>query len=396
VARPVALARQAFTPEQISRYHTTWEWQNVLTTGDASLYMFLHVSEFYPVTVVARSGPAVELEDAPDRRIGAVRTSGSSTATLDEYLAAPESRAQGMIVVCQGKVVFEQYPGMREEDSHITMSVAKTMPSLIVGLLEEEGKVDVQRTIGAYVPELESTAWHDVRVIDVLNMASGLDVLENEYTRDDVRSTFGRFLRAALNVPGPDGSVEAHRQIIRTAGKRREPGGIYEYSSINTQVAVLLAEAVERRPWAEIFRDRVWSRLYAEGDAQVMVTPDGIAMPFGFMAMRLRDLARFGVLYTPSWTRVARNRVVSLESVRRIQAGASDAARPMSPDGTARVDSSRHWDRVSADGSLFKGGLHGQGLYVSPDNDVVVAWFSTAPSTHLSQYAEAIARLYSS
>jgi CubicO group peptidase (beta-lactamase class C family) len=40
--------------------------------------------------------------------------------------------------------------------------------------------------------------------------------------------------------------------------------------------------------------------------------------------------------------------------------------------------SSRQWDVVFADGDFFKSGLMGQGLYVSPDRDLVIAFFSTA------------------
>lgn len=388
------MVARGFTPEQVAGYHATWEWQDILRTGDASLYMFLNVSEFYPSTLVPRGGPTAELGQAPNPTIGATRVPGTAAPSLDEYLAGPASCAQGMIVVHRGKVTFERYPGMRADDAHVTMSVAKTMPALVVALLEEQGLVDARQTVGSYVPALAGTAWHEVRVIDVLNMASGVDVLETERTRDDVRSTFGRFLRAVLNVPGPEGRVERHNEIVRAAAKVREPGQIYEYSSINTQVLVLLAEAVQRRPWAEVFRERVWSHLYAEGDAQVLVTPDGTAMPFGFMAMRLRDLARYGMLYTPSWDRAARQRVVTAGTLRRIRAGATDERRPMSPEGKVRVDSSRHWDCVYADGSLFKGGLHGQGLYVSPAKDVVIAWFSTSPSSNLLEYGLEIAKSY--
>jgi CubicO group peptidase (beta-lactamase class C family) len=299
-----------------------------------------------------------------------------------------------MIVVHQGKIVFERYPGMREHDSHITMSIAKTMPSLVIGLLEEEGKIDVQHTIGSYVPALNDTAWNVVKVIDVLNMSSGLDVEECERSRDDAQSPFSRFLRAVLNVRGLDGTVEKHTDVIRSAKKLRESGQIYEYSSINTQVLVLLAQAVEHRSWVDIFQERVWSKMNAEGDVNVCVTPDGIAMPFGMVAMRLRDMARYGMLYTPSWDQAARQRVVTPAMIEKIRAGAAIERNPGSPQGDAPVYSARQWDWVFNDGGFFKGGLHGQGLYVSPGKDLMIAWFSTAQTSELLKFALAIAERY--
>ena len=35
------------------------------------------------------------------------------------------------------------------------------------------------------------------------------------------------------------------------------------------------------------------------------------------------------------------------------------------------------WDIVTPDGDLFKAGLGGQGLYISPAKDAVVSFFST-------------------
>ena len=45
------------------------------------------------------------------------------------------------------------------------------------------------------------------------------------------------------------------------------------------------------------------------------------------------------------------------------------------------------WD----DGDFFKGGVFGQGLYVSPARDLVAVWYSTARLSDLTQYARQIA-----
>ena len=392
---PVSAAQNGFTPEEVARIHAAWEWQDIFKTGDASLYAFLHFSEFYPSTLVRRSEPTVALERDADANIATVRIKSElGEMSLGEYLVNANSRAQGMVVVYRGKIVFEKYPGMRDHDTHLIMSVGKTMVNLVVALLETDGKIDVRHTIGSYVPALRDTAWAGIKVIDVLDMASGLDVGESVESRSNATSAFGRFVRATLNVPGPDGKLEKHTDVIRSAKKLRGPGPTFEYSSMNTQVLVLLAEAVEHRPWAEIFQERVWSKLNAEGDLLVAVTPDGIAMPCGLIAARLRDLARFGMLYTPSWSRAARDRVVSADMVNQIQAGASAGRKASVSEGGVPVTNSRQWDAVRANGDFFKKGLHGQGLYVSPGKDLVIAWFSTAASTDILWYACAIANSY--
>jgi CubicO group peptidase (beta-lactamase class C family) len=107
------------------------------------------------------------------------------------------------------------------------------------------------------------------------------------------------------------------------------------------------------------------------------------------------------LLYTPSWERAARERIVSEAYVRQIQTGGrkeiflkgelgnrlTSASFPTSPP------SANHWqwDAVWTDGDFFKGGVYGQGLYVSPAKDLVIVWFSTAMSSDLTQYARQIA-----
>ncbi len=43
----------------------------------------------------------------------------------------------------------------------------------------------------------------------------------------------------------------------------------------------------------------------------------------------------------------------------------------------APLFNSYQWDAVFADGDLYKSGMNGQGLYVSPSRDNVVVWFAT-------------------
>ena len=83
-----------------------------------------------------------------------------------------------MIMAHKGKVVFETSPGMREGAPHVWMSASKTTVSLTATMLWEEGKLDVEKPITDYVPDLKGTAWDAVSVKNAMNMSSGLDVEE--------------------------------------------------------------------------------------------------------------------------------------------------------------------------------------------------------------------------
>jgi CubicO group peptidase (beta-lactamase class C family) len=192
--------------------------------------------------------------------------------------------------------------------------------------------------------------------------------------------------------------------VILASRRAKEPGQAFDYSSINTVVLGLLAEAVENKRWTDIFRERVWSKMTVEGDAVINVASDGVAHVEGTLSTRLRDLGRYGMLYTPSWNKAAREKVVSDTYLKRITSSARQDIFLKGELGTRMVEkyfpasppvaNSWQWDAIFADGDLYKSGTMGQGLYISPSRDLVVAYFSTRLFTDLTQYARAIALSY--
>ncbi len=77
-----------------------------------------------------------------------------------------------------GRIVFEAYPRMLPTDRHIWFSVSKTMVSTAIAILEDRGRIDVSRPIDSYLKPLAGTAWEGIPVIDILDMASGVDCPE--------------------------------------------------------------------------------------------------------------------------------------------------------------------------------------------------------------------------
>jgi CubicO group peptidase (beta-lactamase class C family) len=395
---PVSDARKGFSPARAAEFVERSSWGDTMSGGDSSLFIFLNFGEVFPLASVARCGPDKPLEYSLNPAIGETRLNvPQGDLALNDYLVHVESRAQGVIVVHRGKVAFEEYPGMRDFDDHVWMSISKTTTSLVVSLLADEGRVDVDAPIDSYVTRLRGTDWAGTRVQDVLDMASGMDVIENSETWLDPGSTFAQFVAAGLRAPSANGSVERQLDVIATARRLRPPGEAFEYSSCNTLLLVLMAEALTNQRWHEIFRERVWSKMMVEGDMLVAMAPDGTAQAHGFLNTRLRDLARYGMLYTPSWASAARQQVVTDSYVRQIQTSGrteiyfdpqeTTKAFPKGPP----ISNAWQWDAIWPDGDMLKGGAFGQGLYVSPAKDLVVAYFSTVANTALAQYARQIA-----
>ena len=239
----------------------------------------------------------------------------------------------------------------------------------VVRLLAEEGKIDIEKPIDSYMPALRDTEWNGTRVIDVLDMASGMDIIETQVNRENPRSVITRYNLAVTGEPNAEGKRESQFEVIRSAKRISSAGKAFDYSSLNTTMLALLAEVVENKRWHDIFQERVWSKMTVEGDMQVAIAPDSTPQPHGFIASRLPDMARYGLLYTASWKKAARKRIVSEDYIRQIQTGGRKEIflkgelgnRLTSGFFPASPPSSNHWqwDAVWADGDFYKGGVYG-------------------------------------
>jgi CubicO group peptidase (beta-lactamase class C family) len=298
----LAQARAGFTPEQARDFRSRFSPKELIAAGDVALFHFIDIGLWLETAIAARSGDVIPLVAAPDPAIGQTRA-GSAGLPLQAYLRSDQSRAQGFIVIHRGRIVFEDYPGMRASDNHVWMSIAKTTASLVIRQLADEGRIDVQKPIETYLPSFRDTEWRGTRLIDLLDMASGMDIVENQANRENPRSIIARYNHSIVGEPNADGKVESQLEVVRAARRKGPPGKAFDYSSLNTTVLTLLAEAVENRRWADIFQDRVWGRMGVEGDMQVALAPDRTPQAHGLLSTRLRDVARYGLLYTPSWAK---------------------------------------------------------------------------------------------
>jgi len=314
--------------------------------------------------------------------------------TLDQYVADPKYRTQGILIAHHGKIVYEKYPGMNPNDAHLWASAAKTTVGLILAQLEAEGKINLQDLVTEHIPELKGTGWDGVKIIDVLNMATGLDIEETAQTIFDPNSVIVRFFSSIFGNPPPGKNVtENWMDVVKDVKKLDEsPGTRMRYSSMATMIPVLIAEKVENKTWSDMFEQRVWSKLGARDSALINLSPDGLALPLGFISSSLQDFARYAMQFTPSWDKAANEQVVTQDILKRLQNGGSPDAFKNSEKWKAGVKTfgeepllnSFQWDMVFNDGAMFKSGNLGQGIYVDPGRDVIGVFFSTNPGETLT------------
>ncbi len=377
---------RGYTATEAAHLRRSVTLQNWDDGGEVSRFAYLHISEIFPTAVIHRGGPVSPLEEVREPAIGAyiVNRENGLKMTLDEYISEGHS-FDGFILLHHGRIVYEKYPRMRREDKHLFMSVTKAFIGTAVGILEDRGQIDIRRPVGDYIAALKGTAWEIISVRDILEMASGMEGDQSHETYSDPATKHYQYEASLGWLPKtpelPDSVREEDTyRFLASLKQIRKPGETWTYTSVNTAILGWLLEEVTGKSIAEVLSDEIWIPMEAESDALICVNRVGIAVAHAGMTATLRDLARFGLLFTPSWNKTTRTRVISENFLRRIVEGGRrglvkdwiDGPRPNWLDHVAY-----QWDAVSNKGAFMKGGFGGQFLFVAPHQDVVIAYFGT-------------------
>ncbi len=349
-------------------------------TGKEMAWMHKNLPQMFPTVTVHRSGAVKPLAQQllPAIAEHPVNTP-DGTIAFDEFLQSEYSTAMGVVILHKGKLVFERYPRMQAYEKPIYWSVAKILPATLLRIMEERGEVDVDKPIEHYISDLASSAFAGTTVRNVLDMASGLNC-EDEY--EDRNSCYYQYSAAIGDGYRDEHSAENPYEFLKTlVAERHAPQGtVFSYSGVNTFILGWLLEVLTGQPLQDVVSQQIWSQIGAEADAAFVAYHSGIPLAHGGFLARPRDLARFGLLFTPSYHMVTDKRIVSADHIRFLQtqgrpellAKAGLAAN--NPDGIAH--NIYQWDQVRHNGTLYKGGWAGQGLIINPEHDVVAVFAS--------------------
>jgi len=367
------LARHAALPEPDEEI---W-WRQ---TGQTMAWRNRHVHQFAPTVTIYRGGQVSGLRSRPMPEIaGFELTVDGESTQFDELLRSGRSTTMGLVVLHRGEVVFETYSEMQPHERPIWWSVTKVLTGNLVGILEDRGLIDVDQPVEHYVPELTGSDYEGVRVRDILDMASGVDCPDGDYSDPttcymQLEASLGDAERTADSPDSPYAYL-ANLDVGRWA----EPGTGFDYSGANTVVLGWAVEKVTGVSFHDAVSREIWTLLGAEHDAAIYAARSGIPLTSGGLLATPRDVARFGLLFTPSAVKTAQRPVVSSRHVEHLRSGGRpDLLRQARFGGGRLPDGVKHnvhqWDRVFENNDLYKGGWAGRGLLVNPDRDLVAVW----------------------
>ena len=342
-------------------------------------WSFSHWRELLPTTAITRSGTASTLPRAERRDIDALTLVplGSTTPiTWEQSLAA--NYTDGIVVLHKGRIVHERYFGALEPGGqHIAFSVTKSFIGTLAETLIAEGRLDPARTMASYVPELAGSGFADASVRQVMDMTTAI-AFDESYGGLD--GDVNRMSMAQGGTPrpagyaGPDGTYA----FLMTIRKNGTHGRDFVYRTVNTNALAWVLERITGQSVAAQLQARYWSRLGMEQDATLQIDRLGTGFSGGGLAPALRDLARFGEMLRLGGKWKGRQ-IVPAAAVAAIVRGGSPKAFEIAryPGLDGGNYGSQWWHRAT--GQYMALGIHGQGIYIDPKAEMVIARFASFP-----------------
>ena len=338
-------------------------------TPDLAVSTFRNIDRLFPVRAIEAGDDPRPLPEAK-KNLETLVTMEADGKTYDLYDFLALNNVVGMIVLQRGEVVYETYQrGNTSETRWMSMSVAKSITSTLVGAAIEDGHIgSVDDMVVDYVPSLQGSAYDGVSIRDVLLMASGVEWNE---TYTDPTSDRRDLLRAQIaQKPG------AAMAVMAALPRAAEPGTVHNYSTGETQVLGEVVYGAVGGPLSAYLSERIWKPYGMETDANWwLASPDGIEIGGSGISATLRDYARFGQFFLEGGV-IDGERVLPEDWTE--MAGQKQSLK----DGTV-IDYGLMWwpgwtEASNADGAFAAIGIQGQNVYINPTRNVIIA-------THMAQ-----------
>ena len=286
-------------------------------------------------------------------------TWGGMKISFDEFLANTQTNA--FLVIRGGKITYEKYLNGKSESTVLpSYSVAKTMTSLVIGQLIDEGKINESETFVSILPEFKAdTSFDLVTIKDLLDMNSGIGVSDNYPSGP---SGWGVAIAQMYATTDMNFFIKNNRKM------RESPNSFPEYRSVNTQLLGLIIQKITGNRLADEFSARIWKKVGAQYDATWNVDKvGGHEKAFCCFNATARDYARVGqalmsgspAIASTSWKARLSNSVVTLD------------------DGWGY--GAQMWHPYQGVNLMM--GLHGQYIYQDPLRDTVIVKLSDMPTS---------------
>ena len=340
-------------------------------------WAFQHVSEIVPCAMIWRSSSPGALWSRDIRNVQDIQFHWDhGQTTVGDML--DQTTTDGFLVLHRGKLVHETYDaGLKPSIPHILFSISKSLTSLVVGILQGSGVLNIDRPLVQMLPETRGSAFEDATVRNLLDMTVALDFQEDYVspTGDMVE-----YREATGWSAGGDSSLGLRRYLC-TLKKSGQHGVRFHYCSPSTDMLGWVVERVSGSRYSELLSEVLFQPAGTFENAYVGVDPYGAARASGGICMTLRDLARIGELVLGRGA-LDGAQIVPESWIDDIYSGGSRETwiGGSFEDGWPDAWYRSQWYKQGTPVRAISGfGIYGQALYINPRTETVIAKLSSQP-----------------
>ncbi|MCO5233763.1 MAG: beta-lactamase family protein [Chitinophagales bacterium] len=218
----------------------------------------------------------------PDLKDWAPLKYSDKYSELDKMLE--KSNTTSFLILKDGKIVYEKYfNGIDQGDQTQIFSVSKVFITTALAMAIQEGKIkSIDQPVSDFIPEFKEGKLSKITLFHLAQMRSGIDYDEYGKLMSTLKFYYLKDVSKAILHPNL-----AH-----------EPGEVYTYKSIDTQILGTCISKAVGQPLLDYLEVKIFSKLGMEDPVAWSVDSKTSNNPkfYGGLNISARDLAKFGNL----------------------------------------------------------------------------------------------------
>ena len=269
--------------------------------------------------------------------------------TVDEYVEQQD--VAGLLVIKQGHIIYERYGlGNTAESRWVSFSVTKSVVSMLVGAAIHEGYIkSLDEKVSDYLPYLKGSSYDQSSIRNILQMSSGVQWNED-------------YADPESDLNQADWPTLALAEYLRHKPRDARPGEVFNYNTAETNLVGTLLRSAIGNNLSTYLQEKIWQPFGMESDAWWLLTEPGGGESGGCcINATLRDYGRIGLFALNNG---------------RLSDGTEILPENWMTESTTPSKGSEGYGYLwwlKEDGDYQASGIFGQGIYIDPEEGVVIA-----------------------
>lgn len=275
-----------------------------------------------------------------------------------------EQRTAALVIIHNGEIRLEEY-GLEfgAEGRWTSFSVAKSFTSTLVGAAINDGYIEsIEDMVSDYIPDLKGSAYDDVSIRHLLTMNSGVRWNEDyEDPNSDV---------ALFNEHTPDPGLDVTVSYMRRLPREVPAGTRWQYNTGETNLIGVLVSSATGKTLADYLAEKIWTPFGMQQNASWLLGVTDHEIAGCCIQAATRDFARYGLFMLAGGV-IDDSPVLPADWIANATTKNADIGMPGKGYGY------QWW--TYDDGSYAAQGIFGQGIFIDPNRQLVIASNSNWP-----------------